>query len=209
MDIYNLCDGGWGSNCYILISHTQTEKGRPAAVIDPSAPADKILSFLKCHGAMLEKIILTHGHFDHILSLDELRDRTSAPAYIHKDDNEMLPDGAKNAYTYFFRQEKAWCEADMLLSHGDKLEIGDEALTVLSTPGHSKGSICLLGDGILFTGDTLFDGNIGRCDLYGGSNMQMYYSLGKLQEYDQALTIYPGHGGSTTLGNALSGLMQI
>ncbi len=212
MDIFNLFPGGWYANCYALISGgRERQQGSndplPAAVIDPSAPADSILEFLESKNARLEKIILTHGHFDHIMALDELRERTGAEVYIHREDSEMLSDGEKNAYAFFFGQHKTWREAEHLLVDGELLQVGDERLAVISTPGHSKGSICLLGDNCMFTGDTLFDGSIGRCDLHGGNNMQMYASLGKLSEFDPRLIIYPGHGSSTTLGHALSGLI--
>ncbi len=213
MDIFNLFPGGWHSNCYILISggkeRQQGSNGPfPAAVIDPSASADSIIHFLESKNASLEKIILTHGHFDHIMSLDNLRERTDAAVYIHREDNEMLADGEKNAYAFFFGQDRAWREADHLLVDGEIVRVGDEQLTVISTPGHSKGSICLLGEDFIFTGDTLFDGNIGRYDLHGGNMMQLYASLGRLTELDPGLTIYPGHGSSTALGRALSGLVQ-
>ncbi len=207
LEIYNLFPGSWGSNCYILIG--DGEQQREAAVIDPSASATGIVGFLKDKKARLKFIVLTHGHFDHVTSLDTLREVTSAPAYIHKDDAEMLSDGKKNAFELFFGQTRVWKPAERLLEDKDVIKLGGEKLEVISTPGHSKGSICLLGDGFMITGDTLFADNIGRCDLHGGNMMQMYASLGKLAEYDPKLTIYPGHGDCARLGDALSGLVQI
>lgn len=207
MEIYDLFPGSWCSNCYILISNFENE--RCAAVVDPSAASTGITEFLKDKGAKLKYIILTHGHFDHIMSLDKLRDATGAPACIHKDDAEMLADGEKNAFKFFFGQDRVWRSAEMLLSDGDRLTLGDEVIEIISTPGHSKGSICLLCKDFMVTGDTLFAEGIGRCDLHGGNMMHMYASLGKLSEYDKSLTIYPGHGESATLGDALSGIVQI
>jgi glyoxylase-like metal-dependent hydrolase (beta-lactamase superfamily II) len=178
-----------------------------AAVIDPSVDTFRITRLLEEKSARLELIILTHGHFDHISALDSLRDATGAPALIHRADAEMLSDGSKNAYSFFFGENKRWRDAERLLDNGDTLTLGKESLKVISTPGHSKGSICLLGDGILITGDTLFADNIGRCDLYGGSMMEMYASLSLLAELDGDLTIYPGHGGTSTLKNALAELI--
>lgn len=206
LEICTLYPRSFGSNCYILISDGGDKKS--AAVIDPSVDCSEIVSFLSSKGATLEKIILTHGHFDHILSLDTLRAQTGAPAYIHESDAEMLLDGDKNAYAFFFAEDKKWAAAEGLLQDGDEIGIGNEKLTVISTPGHSKGSICLLGDGFMITGDTLFADNIGRCDLYGGNMMHMYASLSRLAEFDPKLKIYPGHGDTATLSYALSGLIR-
>jgi len=203
LEIYNLFSGSWSANCYVLINKDDKAL-RHAAVIDPSAPAEKIVSFLAEKNASLDYIVLTHGHFDHIMSLDDLRRMTLAPAYIHENDGEMLSDGHKNAYSFFFGEDKKWLPAERLLKNGDELQLGSEKMTVISVPGHSKGSICLLCSDFLITGDTLFANNIGRCDLYGGNMMQMYSSLSKLGEFDKNLIIYPGHGDANTLGNALS-----
>ena len=97
MNILNLYPGSFASNCYILLS----EDGH-AAVVDPSENAHRILNTVKDLGATLDFILLTHGHFDHVLTLDELRDASGIPAYIHEEDNELLPDAEKNAFYYFF-----------------------------------------------------------------------------------------------------------
>lgn len=206
LEIFTLYPRSFGSNCYVLLSEGNGEKH--AAVIDPSVDCNEIITLISTKGAKLEKIVLTHGHFDHILSLDTLRALTGAPAYIHESDAEMLFDGNKNAYAFFFSEDKKWMAAEELLHDGDEISVGDEKLKVISTPGHSKGSICLLGDGFMITGDTLFADNIGRCDLYGGNMMQMYASLSKLSEFDPKLKIYPGHGDTSTLSHALSGLIR-
>lgn len=201
MEIYNLSPEAFGSNCYILIS------GSAAAVVDPSADIGRILSFLNETGARLEYIILTHGHFDHITSLDSLRDMTAAPAYIHKGDGEMLGDGEKNAHAVFFGYNKKWRPAERLLEDGDLLTLGGETIEVISTPGHSKGSICLLCGDFMITGDTLFANGYGRYDLHGGDVNELTASLSSLRKLDPKLTIYPGHGCSTTLGDALDNLL--
>ena len=201
MDIYTLLPEGFGSNCYILAS------GRSAAVVDPSVKVGEILAFLADKGLELELILLTHGHFDHIESLDRLRDATLAPACIHKDDGEMLADGKKNAYEFFFGHNKKWRPAERLLENGDKLTLGNETVEVISTPGHSKGSICLLGKDLLITGDTLFANGYGRYDLHGGNVGKLSESLSSLRELDHDLTIYPGHGNTAKLGDALNNLM--
>ena len=201
MNIYTLFPDSFGANCYLLISH-----GR-AAVIDPSVNAEKILEFVKSTGAALDKVILTHGHFDHIESIDSLREKNPVPVYVHKDDNEMLTDGEKNAHALFFGVDKIWHGADILLDDGDEITVGEEKLKVISTPGHSKGSICLLGDGFVITGDTLFANGYGRYDLYGGDADTLASSLARLRNFDKNLTIYPGHGGTAKLGRALDNVL--
>ena len=201
MEIYNLAPDGFGSNCYILIS------GKCAAVVDPSAKAQDIVHFTEQNGAVIEKIFLTHGHFDHVTSLDELRDITQAQAYIHKNDNEMLSNGDKNAHALFFGYNKKWRDAEVLFENGDIIKLGEETIQVISTPGHSKGSVCLLFGDKLITGDTLFANGYGRYDLYGGDANVLSASLSSLRSLDQNLTIYPGHGGISTLGRALDNIL--
>lgn len=202
MQIYTLFSGYVGSNCYVLIG-TDKNGAKHAAVIDPSDSAESINGFIYSQGASLDFIILTHGHFDHITSLDSLRHITSAPAYIHRDDNEMLGSGMKNASSLLCGGEQRWNEADRLLDNGDILKLGDEQITVISTPGHSRGSICLLCDGFIITGDTLFADGYGRYDLYGGDHTALMSSLNHLRGLDKELMIYPGHGCRERLGRAL------
>lgn len=205
MTVHNLYCGSWLSNCYVLLS--RDSKGQAhAAVVDPSSSADKICEFLESRDASLDMIILTHGHFDHVMSLDTLRERTGATAYIHVEDAEMLSDGIKNAYSYFFSKDLRLRDADRTLVDGDILTLGEESLTVIHLPGHSKGSMALLSDEFILTGDTLFDGGIGRCDLYGGNMFELHKSIEKLRELDGNLIVYPGHGNSTTLRHALDGI---
>ena len=206
MTVHNLYSGSWLSNCYAILSR-DSDGVTHAAIIDPSTPADNICKFLESHSARLDMIILTHGHFDHIMSLDDLRDRTGAPVYVHEDDAEMLADSQKNAYSLFFPNKFEVKSADETLCDSDVLMLGDKALKVIHLPGHSKGSIGILGDKFLLTGDTLFDKGIGRSDLYSGDVMQLYSSLGRLKELDPELTIYPGHGKSAILGRTLETIL--
>lgn len=202
MEIINLYPGSFASNCYVLISDGH------AAVVDPSANAAEILSEIEKHGASLDFILLTHGHFDHILSLDELRDASAAPAYIHEADAELLPDSQKNAFSYFFGKDRTFRPAEKLLKADDVLTLGTVHLCTVHTPGHTRGSVsyhCPESE-VLLTGDTLFDGNYGRFDLYGGDAETLYRSLHSLRALPHSLTIYPGHGNATTLESALDQL---
>ena len=198
MEIYNLFPGSFGSNCYLLIS------GNQAAVVDPSADADVILQKVAEHGAALQYILLTHGHFDHICSLDTLREKTGVPAYIHVDDADMPSDAHKNAFYTFFGQTRTYRAPEKTLVEGDVLTLGKEQIRVLHTPGHTEGSVCYLcEDNILITGDTLFDRGFGRYDLYGGDPSKLRRSLERLASLDHALIIYAGHGCPTDLGDAV------
>ena len=199
MQIINLFPGSYNSNCYILVH------GGEALVIDPSASAKSILDRVEKEGAVLKGILLTHGHFDHIVSIDTLRRACPVPLMIHKEDAEMLEDGRKNAFTLFFGQDISYQGAQRLLEHGDKINLGGIDIEVIHLPGHSKGSVCyyIPGERTMFTGDLLFAQGYGRADLHGGNMFTLRTSLCALRSYPKNVIIYPGHGESAPLGRAL------
>lgn len=197
MKILSICPESFAANTYALIS------GEHAIIVDPSVSVEAITTAVSGEGARIEAIILTHGHFDHIMSIDTLRRATGAQVMIHKDDAEMLTDSRKNAFFTFFGKDKQFASADALFSDGDEISLGDERIKVIHTPGHSKGSCCFLCPDFMVTGDTLFADNIGRSDLWGGNENSLRDSLASLSNYDRHLKIYPGHGPSAILGNAL------
>lgn len=199
MKIINLFPGSYNSNCYILVH------GGEALVIDPSASAKSILARVAEQGAVLKGILLTHGHFDHIVSIDTLRRACQVPLMIHKEDAEMLEDGVKNAFSLFFGQDISYEPAQRLLEHGDKIQLGGMDVEVVHLPGHSKGSVCyyIPGERTMFTGDLLFAQGYGRADLHGGNAFTLRTSLCALRKYPKNITIYPGHGEAALLGNAL------
>jgi hydroxyacylglutathione hydrolase len=172
MKIEKFIIGSYATNSYLVTS------GDNCAVIDPGENCDFILNKINAGGAKLIYIINTHYHFDHTLSNIDLKKATGAEILIHEAEKEFID----------FR-------ADKFLKEGDIIKIGDNNLQVLSTPGHSAGSICLLGENIIFTGDTVFADGYGRTDLAGGSDKAMAESLKKLKEIIQpGTTVYPGHG---------------
>ena len=199
MVIRSIAPQSFASNCYLIAEEAH------ALVVDPAVSLSAILSALGEMSAVCKGIILTHGHFDHMLSLDELRRAfPDAPVYIHRDDASYLGDSQKNAFALFFRQERVWQSADRLLVDGDSLPLGGQMIRVIHTPGHTPGSVCLAcGENDLITGDTLFDGGYGRCDLIGGSFTSLVESLKKLASLPEQLTIHPGHGSTARLGAAL------
>ena len=206
MKIRNLFPGSWGSNCYLV------EDGGEALIIDPSASASAILRAIREDGCTPIGILLTHGHFDHIMSVDTLRQaEPSLKVYIHEADAPMLTDADKNAFAFFFRQDRVWNAADVLMKNGDEIHVGGATLTLVHTPGHSPGSSCFLSAeaGVMFTGDTLFADNIGRDDLWGGNFETLRRSLLSLRGHDGNLTIYPGHGDEEKLSRALDNIMYI
>ena len=197
MEITTVCPYSFGANTYLIVS------GGEALVVDPAVSVEQITNAAAERGAVLKGILLTHGHFDHTVALDTLRRALPIEAYIHEQDAEMLTDGRKNAYYDFYGKECKYAPAENLLRDGSIIPIGDETLSVIHTPGHTKGCVCFLGDGFLVTGDTLFADSIGRTDLWGGSVTAMSASLEKLRTLPQDLKIYPGHGAPAILGGAL------
>ena len=197
LKIVTLYPDSFGSNAHLLISDGH------ALIVDPSVSADKIIEAAESHGASVDGILLTHGHFDHIYEIDSLRERLGIKLMMHGEDAEMLTDGRKNSSYTFFRREQIYAPADILLSDGEKISLGDEKIELIHTPGHTKGSTCYLCDNALITGDTLFSDGIGRTDLFGGSYSELMRSLDKLSALDKGLKIYTGHGECELLGNAL------
>ncbi len=200
MKIIHICPLSWGSNCYLLVS------GNEAFVIDPSPSADAIIKHATDAYATIKAILLTHGHFDHVLSAEMLHEKTGAPVLIHRGDGDMLTDSDKNAHRLFFGKDRTFGAADRLLDDGETLTLGNESIRVMSTPGHSLGSCCFVTDDFIITGDTIFAEGYGRVDLYGGNMQTLISSLRALAKLPRNLVIYPGHGDSSTLGDALSKL---
>ena len=198
MEIISLKPTGFSSNCYIICS------GNEAFVVDPSINEDRIISTLQERNLSIKGILLTHGHFDHIWRAQELRDKTGAPLYVHKNDSEMLMDSKKNAFATFTGGNFTIKEAEFLLNDNDKLQLSNEELLVIHTPGHTKGSICFDAGDFIVTGDTLFAQGFGRYDLYGGNVKELKASLSKLESMAKSENkwLYCGHGENSTLRTA-------
>ena len=197
MKVYCIEGRGFSSNTYIL------ENNGEAFIFDPSAKEKEISDVLDRSGAKPVGIILTHGHFDHTLTLSEVRERYKIPVMIHTLDNEMLGDSDKNAGKLLIWKKFDNDPADKTFEGGDLLELGGGEVKVLHTPGHTKGSCCFISDGIMISGDTIFARGFGRYDLYGGDGQVLFSTLKGFKALDGSLRIYPGHGESAVLADAL------
>lgn len=198
MFIETLVVGPLQANCYIVGDEATSE----ALVIDPGGDADKILDVVAKLGATVKMIVNTHGHVDHILANGRIKEATNAPIAIHAADAGMLTNPLA-AFSFLLGVLKPSPPANVMLYEGDVLDAGDVHLHVIHTPGHSRGGICLYEEkeGVVFTGDTLFQGGIGRTDFPGGSHQTLLDSIRtKLLTLPDETVVYPGHGPATTIG---------
>ena len=175
------------TNCYIVTDENTCQ----CAIIDPGADSNTILDYIESNKLTPVAVFLTHGHFDHHMALNAVLDATGVGAYVneqdvsadeHREQHKLKGDSRLNWY-----------------AEGDVIKIGGLDFTVLETPGHSPGSVTLLCESALFTGDTLFRDGCGRTDLVGGDMDILLLSLKRLSSLDGDYEVYPGHSGSTTL----------
>lgn len=200
MKIYKYSVGVMGTNSYLVID----EKSAQGALIDPGDNAQKLIKAIKDKNCILKYVILTHVHFDHILALNEVIANTGASLLVHKDDADALKDENVNLLNRFSSLKIVFPEPDRLLSDSDLITLGSEDIKVLHTPGHTKGSICLICGDDIISGDTLFRESIGRYDFPGGDFDTIMASLKRITSLNLSGRIYPGHGMSTTLEHELN-----
>jgi glyoxylase-like metal-dependent hydrolase (beta-lactamase superfamily II) len=186
-------------NCYVVAD----ERTREAAVIDPGDDIDAILKIVRDEQAAVKFIINTHGHFDHVGANAGLKTATGAQVLIHEADAELLGDAADQG-AIFGMSMTAPPSPDRYVQDGETLRVGDLALTILHTPGHSRGGISVFVNGAVFTGDALFAGSIGRTDFPGGDLMTLITSIRKkLLTLPEETKVFPGHGPESTIGDEL------
>ncbi len=195
MIIRKLAVGPLFSNCYIVGSETTGE----GMVIDPADEAENILKAVREAGLEIKVILLTHGHPDHVGAVKPVKDATGAEVAVHADDAPWL---TQQPLSLVFGPAYPTPDPpDHLLHEGDVISAGELRFKVIHTPGHTPGGICLLGEGVLFSGDTLFNTGIGRYDLPGGDYDRLMETLRtKVMPLPDETLVYPGHGPETTIG---------
>ncbi len=197
MRVHSFFDGGYASMSYLVTD----DAGEHGVLIDPSVSYGRARAeygFLP----KIEALLLTHGHFDHILALDEWREKTGAPVYVSGADASMLTNASLSCFYQFFGENRTFSPAEHIVREGERISFGDSSLTVMLTPGHTAGSAVFIGDGILFTGDTIFaGGGYGRTDLPSGSESDLRESIRKVFSLGMHYRIYPGHGQCSTLND--------
>ena len=192
LKIHTLPLGAYQTNCYIV----HEENAKTCAVIDPGYEAEIILDKVRSLGLSVDAILLTHGHFDHVGAVEPLVEATGCKLWMKESDWSQPIDPMHSFYYPIANcdfTEVQFCEDDEIILAGGL------RFTVITTPGHTYGSVCFLCDGALFSGDTLFAGSCGRTDLPGGDPKWIRWSLERLGELEGDFAVYPGHGEATTL----------
>ncbi len=180
------------NNCYLIVDEATNQ----SALVDCSYWNGKMEALIG--DTDLKYILLTHGHYDHIGAVKQVKERYGAKVVISKEDEPMLSSG-KLSLAVFTRGETAYTSADITVHDGDELQLGEITIKVMATPGHTKGGLCYLAEDCLFTGDTLFCCSCGRTDFPGGSGEEMLQSLRRIKALDGDYKIYPGHEDISTL----------
>lgn len=193
MFLKRIMTGMLSSNCYII------GEGGEAAVIDPGVEVNEVVNILEAQKLSLKYIILTHAHIDHIIMMDEIRERSGAKVVVHEDDAPLLGNPRLNGAA-LFGLNKIFNDADICVKDGDILEIGGMKLEILHTPGHTPGGMCIKAGDQLFTGDTLFRLGVGRTDLGAGDHELLVKSLNRLMILEDSIKVHPGHGSATDIG---------
>lgn len=189
------------TNCYIVFDSDTKD----AMVVDPAWDYEAINKVLTDHKLTLRLIFLTHGHADHIGALQELRQRKNVPVYVGNGDAGLISNSHNNL-SIFVGKPVECTSADHLAKDGDVITVGKLHFTVLETPGHTPGGLSLYGEGVVFSGDTLFRYSVGRTDLYGGSSKQLLDSVNhKLMTLPDDTLVLPGHGPATSIGDERRG----
>ena len=196
MKIVQIPNGQFVENCYLLID----ESSRECAVIDPGEEAGLILRRITEAGVRPVAIWVTHAHLDHVMGVPRLSRETGAPIYLHRADRELYDHVIQQGLAFGIRVESL-PPPDRELVPGETVRVGTVGFTVRHAPGHSPGSVCLVGDGVVFTGDVLFAGSIGRTDLPGADFDTLMRSIEReLLVLPDSTMVYSGHGPETTVG---------
>ena len=184
-------------NNYLLIDEVSKE----AVLIDCTEKNPKIDEVLEEYGAKLKYVLLTHGHFDHVLGVNDFRDKYKCEILIHYGDEVILQNIDTFMAGFGFKKTEVQ-KVDGYITDNELLKFGSVKIKVIHTPGHSPGAVCYLVEDNLFSGDTVFFESVGRTDLYGGNFNELKKNIEeKIFTLDENIKIYPGHGSSTTVGH--------
>ncbi len=198
MKVEKFVTGIISTNCYLAIN----EETKQAVVIDPAACPSYLMSHIKSEGLKVEAILLTHGHFDHIMGIDGFLSEFDVPVYVHEGDADAMEDPVLNqssTYTSGYTFGKA-----RYLRDRQTLELAGYTFRVIHTPGHTKGGCCyyVASEDVLFSGDTLFQNSVGRTDFVNSSTSDLVHSVReKLFLLPDDTIVYPGHMGETKIGH--------
>lgn len=186
--IKTILAGMYEENCYLIMDENTKELG----IIDPGGQANLLVQEIEKISGKPKFILLTHGHMDHVDGVVQLAGKLNIPFYINEKEEEYMGDD------FVFGSLP---KTSNYLKDGDTLTLGDSIIKVIETPGHTPGGVCFLINDKLFTGDTLFQGSVGRSDFPGGNGMQLINSIKeKLLPLGDNVEVYPGHGGASTIG---------
>jgi len=196
VNVVQIPNGAFLENCYLAID----EEARQCVIVDPGEDAGLILRQVAAAGARPVAVWLTHAHLDHVLGVGRVAAETGAPVFLHPADRALYDHVPEQAAAFGLRAA-AVPPPDRAFAHGDEVRVGGLTFSVRHTPGHSPGSVCLLGDGVVFAGDVLFQGSIGRTDLPGGDLDALLASIEReLLVLPDSTIVYSGHGPQTTIG---------
>jgi len=184
--------GSVGTNNYVV-----SDDNGITCIIDCDGPIQPLLNYIAQNNLKVTHILLTHGHYDHVGSVNELSEKLGAKIVGGAEEMPVFTDPALNVSQ--FVGEPIIIHPDELVNEGDVVKVGDMEFKVMLTPGHTMGSVCFICGDTIFSGDTLFQGSCGRTDLPGGSWATILQSLKRLRQLDTNYTVYPGHGAATTL----------
>jgi len=189
-------NGQFAENCYLVVD----EARRACAIVDPGEEAELIAHRVAALGLTPVAIWLTHAHLDHVMGVARLKRETGAPVCLHPADRELYDHAVQQGLAFGIPVEPP-PPPDRPFTHGEVVRVGDCVFTVRHAPGHSPGSVCLVGDGVVFTGDVLFAGSVGRTDLPGGDFETLRKSIEReLLVLPDSTIVYSGHGPETTIG---------
>ncbi|CDI50367.1 MBL fold metallo-hydrolase [Clostridium tetani] len=192
MELKRIPVGMYQANCYILMD----KKSKEGIIVDPGDEANLILQTVNKMDCKVKYILLTHGHVDHVSAVKEVKDSLKAPVGINEKDEESILKGMD-----LFGNSQTCGVADIKIKEGDTFKIGDKEIKCIETSGHSLGGMCFLIEDIIFTGDTLFEGSIGRTDFYGGNFEILIKNIKeKILTIPEDTLVLPGHGMETTVG---------